>query len=138
MPSVLHDSQLTPEQRAIVELRPDRHHLVMGPPGSGKTQILLHRARWLRQTYKTPPDPGITAAGAAGGVLLSEGGFYLAGKASDNAYTTGYEKGRSDAVRQQYWIQVLDVLLDAHGYGLINFLVGRGQCRSEEHTSELQ
>ena len=56
MPSVLHDSQLTPEQRAIVELRPDRHHLVMGPPGSGKTQILLHRARWLRQTYKTPPD----------------------------------------------------------------------------------
>ena len=51
-------------------------------------------------------NPGITAAGAAGGVLLSEGGFYLAGKASDNAYTTGYEKGRSDAVRQQYWIQV--------------------------------
>ena len=38
--------------------------------------------------------------------MLSEGGFYLAGKASDNAYTTGYEKGRSDAVRQQYWIQV--------------------------------
>jgi superfamily I DNA/RNA helicase len=56
MPSVLHDSQLTREQRAIVELRPDRHHLVMGPPGSGKTQVLLHRARWLRQTYKTPPD----------------------------------------------------------------------------------
>jgi hypothetical protein len=51
-------------------------------------------------------NPGITAAGAAGGVLLSEGGFYLAGKASDNAYTTGYEKGRSDAVRQQYWILI--------------------------------
>jgi len=29
----------------------------MGPPGSGKTQVLLHRARWLRQTYKIPP-PG--------------------------------------------------------------------------------
>lgn len=56
MPSVLHDSQLTREQRSIVELRPDHHHLVMGPPGSGKTQVLLHRARWLRQTYKTPPD----------------------------------------------------------------------------------
>jgi len=56
MPSVLHDSQLTREQRAIVELRPDRHHLVMGPPGSGKTQVLLHRARWLSQTYKTRPD----------------------------------------------------------------------------------
>ena len=51
-------------------------------------------------------NPGITAAGAAGGVLLSEGGFYLAGKASDNAYTTGYEKGRSDAVKQQYWILI--------------------------------
>jgi hypothetical protein len=51
-------------------------------------------------------DPGITAAGAAGGVLLSEGGFYLAGKESDKAYTTGYEKGRSDAVKQQYWILI--------------------------------
>ena len=51
-------------------------------------------------------NPGITAAGAAGGVLLSEGGFYLAGKESDKAYTTGYEKGRSDAVKQQYWILV--------------------------------
>ncbi len=51
-------------------------------------------------------DPGITAAGAAGGVLLSEGGFYLAGKESEKAYTTGYEKGRSDAVKQQYWILI--------------------------------
>jgi hypothetical protein len=49
---------------------------------------------------------GITAAGAAGGVLLSEGAFYFAGKAEQNAYTTGYEKGRSDAVKQQYWILV--------------------------------
>ena len=51
-------------------------------------------------------NPGLTAAGAAGGVLLSEGAFYLNGKASDKAYATGYEKGRSDAVKQQYWIQV--------------------------------
>ncbi|MGA2279432.1 MAG: hypothetical protein ABSG80_03930 [Verrucomicrobiota bacterium] len=51
-------------------------------------------------------NPGITAAGAAGGVLLSEGGYYLAGKATDAAYTTGYEKGRSDAVKQQYWVQI--------------------------------
>ena len=51
-------------------------------------------------------DPGITAAGAAGGILLSEGGFYLAGKASGKAYVNGYEKGRSDAVKQQYWVQV--------------------------------
>ena len=55
MPFVLHDSQLTPEQRAVVELRPKGNYLIMGPPGSGKTQVLLHRARWLRQTYHTPP-----------------------------------------------------------------------------------
>ena len=51
-------------------------------------------------------NPGITAAGAAGGVLLSEGGFYLAGRQATNAYTAGYEQGRSDAVKQQYWILV--------------------------------
>ena len=51
-------------------------------------------------------NPGITAAGAAGGVLLSEGAFYLNGKQSDKAYVTGYEKGRSDAVKQQYWILI--------------------------------
>ncbi|MGH7977220.1 MAG: hypothetical protein ACREDS_05545 [Limisphaerales bacterium] len=51
-------------------------------------------------------NPGITAAGAAGGVLLSEGGFYLANLQATNAYTAGYEKGRSDAVKQQYWILV--------------------------------
>jgi hypothetical protein len=51
-------------------------------------------------------NPAITAAGAAGGVLLSEGGFYLAGQQATNAYTAGYEKGRSDAVKQQYWILV--------------------------------
>jgi len=49
---------------------------------------------------------GLTAAGAAGGVLLSEGGFYLANLQATNAYTAGYEKGRSDAVKQQYWILV--------------------------------
>ena len=51
-------------------------------------------------------NTGITAAGAAGGVLLSEGAFYLSGKQTDKAYVTGYEKGRSDAVKQQYWILV--------------------------------
>lgn len=48
MTTVLHDSQLTLDQRKIIELRPDQNHLIMGPPGSGKTQVLLHRAKWLR------------------------------------------------------------------------------------------
>lgn len=47
-----------------------------------------------------------TAAGAAGGVLLSEGLHYVARKQSDKAYLSGYEKGRSDAVKQQYWLYV--------------------------------
>jgi len=56
MPYLLPDSQLTREQRAVVELRPDRHHLVLGPPGSGKTQVLLHRGRWLRDRFASPPE----------------------------------------------------------------------------------
>jgi len=51
-------------------------------------------------------DPAITAAGAAGGVLLSKGLHYAARKQSEKAYRNGYEKGRSDAAKQQYWILV--------------------------------
>jgi hypothetical protein len=47
-----------------------------------------------------------TTAGAAGGVLVSEGANYLAKKESDKSYTSGYEKGKSDAVKQQYWLYV--------------------------------
>ncbi len=47
-----------------------------------------------------------TVAGAAGGVLLSEGAHYVAKKEADKSYVTGYEKGRSDAVKQQYWLQI--------------------------------
>lgn len=51
-------------------------------------------------------NPAITAAGAAGGVILSEGLQYATRKQSDKAFASGYEKGRSDAVKQQYWVQV--------------------------------
>lgn len=51
-------------------------------------------------------NPAITAAGAAGGVLVSEGLHYASRRQSEKAYLTGYEKGRSDAVKQQYWILV--------------------------------
>jgi len=51
-------------------------------------------------------NPVATAAGAAGGVLLSEGLHYLAGKQSAKAYAAGYDKGKSDAVKQQYWIYI--------------------------------
>src|SRR6266542_2882757 len=44
-------------------------------------------------------NPVATAAGAAGGVLLSEGLHYAAGKEAQKAYATGYDKGKSDAVK---------------------------------------
>ena len=51
-------------------------------------------------------DPLITAAGAAGGVVVSETLHYAAKKQAEKAYSTGYDKGKSDAVKQQYWILV--------------------------------
>ena len=51
-------------------------------------------------------NPIATAAGAAGGVLLSEGVYYAARKENQKAYATGYDKGKSDAVKQQYWLYV--------------------------------
>src|SRR5204863_4517071 len=51
-------------------------------------------------------DPLATVAGAAGGVLVSEGLHHAAKKQSDKAYAAGYDKGKSDAVKQQYWLYV--------------------------------
>lgn len=51
-------------------------------------------------------SPVATAVGAAGGVALSETLHYAAHRQSEKAYVEGYEKGRSDAVKQQYWLYV--------------------------------
>ena len=51
-------------------------------------------------------DPLITAVGAAGGVIVSETLHYAAKKQAEKAYATGYDKGKSDAVKQQYWLYV--------------------------------
>jgi hypothetical protein len=51
-------------------------------------------------------DPLITAAGAAGGVLLGETLNYANDANARKAYTRGFDKGRSDAVKQQYWVMV--------------------------------
>ena len=51
-------------------------------------------------------NPAAIVGGAAGGVLLSEGLHYAAKKGSEKAYLNGYDKGRSDAVKQQYWLYV--------------------------------
>ncbi|MCI0748777.1 MAG: hypothetical protein L0Y58_25500 [Verrucomicrobia subdivision 3 bacterium] len=51
-------------------------------------------------------DPLATAAGAAGGVIVSETLHYAAKKQAEKAYVAGYNKGKSDAVKQQYWLYV--------------------------------
>lgn len=50
-------------------------------------------------------DPFITGAGAAGGVLLAEGVQHLSAQGRKKAYRHGYDQGRSDAVKEQYWLQ---------------------------------
>jgi len=47
-------------------------------------------------------NPLITAAGAAGGLLTSEALQAGSNAAHKNSYASGYEKGRSDAAKQQY------------------------------------
>lgn len=51
-------------------------------------------------------DPLITAAGAAGGVLVGEALNWANDNHAKKAYAQGFDKGRSDAVKQQYWVMV--------------------------------
>jgi superfamily I DNA/RNA helicase len=37
-------------------MSPHEHRVILGPPGSGKTQVLIHRADYLSSTYKLNPD----------------------------------------------------------------------------------
>ena len=51
-------------------------------------------------------NDGWTAAGAAAGILLNEGVQHSNKKKTKQIYKIGYDKGRSDAVKQQYWMMV--------------------------------
>ena len=51
---------------------------------------------------RTATDVGL----GAGGALLGEGLHAANGKLNDQSYQSGYDKGRSDAVKQQYWLYV--------------------------------
>jgi hypothetical protein len=44
------------------------------------------------------------AGGAAAGYVVGQTINFLTNKAQRDAYASGYEKGQSDAVKQQYWI----------------------------------
>jgi hypothetical protein len=72
---------------------------VIGDAAGGATGALIGHS-------VSDGNPAATAAGAAGGILLSEGLHFAARKQSDKAFAEGYDKGRSDAVKQQYWLYV--------------------------------
>ena len=40
-------SDLDEDQTDVIELPPDGNYLILGPPGSGKTNLLLIRAEYL-------------------------------------------------------------------------------------------
>ena len=48
--------ELLPDQLRAVELSPSEHRLIVGPPGSGKSLVLLHRAAWLRAEFEARPE----------------------------------------------------------------------------------
>jgi hypothetical protein len=48
-------------------------------------------------------DPLATTGGAAAGVLVSEGIHAWKNRCEQRAYTQGFQKGRSDGVKQLYW-----------------------------------
>jgi superfamily I DNA/RNA helicase len=49
-------SELTNEQIRSMELDTSQHRVILGAPGSGKSQLLLHRARYLRDKLSVSPD----------------------------------------------------------------------------------
>jgi len=53
---LLPPSDLTPDQNRAVQMKPDQNRVVFGVAGSGKTQVLIHRADYLSRTYNVSPD----------------------------------------------------------------------------------
>lgn len=51
-------------------------------------------------------NPYITAAGGAAGVLAGEALNFAGDSSAKKAFAKGFDKGRSDAVKQQYWVMV--------------------------------
>ena len=48
--------ELTPTQLRAIELDPCENRIILGGPGSGKTQILLHRGQYLMEQHYCKPE----------------------------------------------------------------------------------
>jgi len=70
------------------------------------TDVVAVGAGGLAAHKLSKGDPLVTAAGAGAGLLLGETLNYANDARARKAYSTGVNKGRSDAVKQQYWIMV--------------------------------
>jgi len=70
------------------------------------TDVVAMGAGGLTAHKLSKGDPLVTAAGAGAGLLLGETLNYANDARARKAYTTGFDKGRSDAAKQQYWIMV--------------------------------
>lgn len=49
-------SDLTPAQQRVIEMSISEHRVVFGVTGTGKTQLLVHRARYLSDSLKIPSN----------------------------------------------------------------------------------
>lgn len=58
-------TDLDDDQKSVIELPPTGNHLIIGPPGSGKTNLLLIRAEYLIRTGL----PNVCAAANAGAIF---------------------------------------------------------------------
>lgn len=53
---LVHRTELTVEQERATTLSPREHRGILGSPGSGKTMVLLHRARHLMDEHGISPE----------------------------------------------------------------------------------
>ena len=51
---LVHRDEMTVEQLRAIEISPEEHRVIFGAPGSGKTQILLHRAKYIADMWNVP------------------------------------------------------------------------------------
>ena len=75
------------------------------PPGSIGDAVMGAGGAYIAHEL-SDGSPAATAAGAAAGILVSKGVQFAVKKESAKAFMSGYDKGRSDAVKQQYWLYV--------------------------------